>query len=195
MDALRFFHLRYDDIHTITTDRYFKDLSDEQWRQRPHGLNSIAWLLWHLARCEDVGVNRFVVDRPQVLDTGEWAHRMRVLRRDIGTRMTSSEVDELSSQVDIPALLAYWSAVGERTMEVTREIPVTYLDTPVDPEHIRRLVSEEGVAGPYATGLEAMWLSKPNRGWFLAQLALTHHWSHLGDVSIVRGCLGLSLDR
>ena len=46
-------------------------LSDEQIRARPHGLNSIAWLLWHGARVEGVAVNRFVADRPQVLLAGD----------------------------------------------------------------------------------------------------------------------------
>jgi hypothetical protein len=43
-------------------DRY-EDQFDAQWRARPHGLNSIAWLVWHVARCEDGGLNRLVIDR------------------------------------------------------------------------------------------------------------------------------------
>jgi len=35
-------------------------------------VNPIAWLLWHAARVEDVGVNRFITDGRQVLDTGAW---------------------------------------------------------------------------------------------------------------------------
>ena len=54
MDALEFFALRYDNVHTVLTSRLLDGLTDEQLRQRPHGVNSIAWLLWHLARCEDV---------------------------------------------------------------------------------------------------------------------------------------------
>ena len=104
MDALEFFALRYDNVHTVMTSRLLDGLTDEQLRQRPHGVNSIAWLLWHLARCEDVGVNRLVVDRPQLLDDEGWLARLGVPRRDIGTGMTS---DELSARVDLAALRDY----------------------------------------------------------------------------------------
>ena len=34
----------------------FRQLTDDQMRRRPHPhLNSIAWLLWHMARSEDMG--------------------------------------------------------------------------------------------------------------------------------------------
>ena len=44
-------------------DRLFDRLSEEQLRCRPHPvLNSVAWVVWHIARAEDVGVNRFVTN-------------------------------------------------------------------------------------------------------------------------------------
>lgn len=41
-------------------------LPDDQLRLRPQGWNSIAYLLWHMARCEDVAANVVVAQRPQV---------------------------------------------------------------------------------------------------------------------------------
>src|SRR5690349_6343758 len=64
-------------------------LIDEHLRLRPGaGLNSIAWLLWHMARCEDLGMNVLLADRAQVLDDGRWLAALGVSRRDIGTSMT-----------------------------------------------------------------------------------------------------------
>ena len=65
----------------------YEDQTEAHWRARPHGLNSIAWLVWHVARCEDGGLNRLVIDRPQVLDdpTARWMERMRVPLRHHGT--------------------------------------------------------------------------------------------------------------
>lgn len=189
MDAIAFFHLRYDDLHGPVTDQRMRTLAEPAFRLRPHGLNSVAWLLWHVARCEDVGVNRLVVDRPQVLDDGEWPGRMNVHRRDIGTGMTSAEVDELSARVDVAALLGYWDAVGARTDEVVSHLRAEDLSRPIDRARLRRVVAEEGVLGPQALQLEEAWRTKPNRGWFLAQLALTHTWAHIYDIDIVRGFL------
>ena len=44
-------------------DRILGGISDDQMRLRPgKETNSIAWLVWHMARTEDVVVNLVVVD-------------------------------------------------------------------------------------------------------------------------------------
>jgi hypothetical protein len=49
---------------------------------------------------------------------------------------------------------------------------------------------EEGAIGPNAGWLEPYWAAKPNRGWFLADLALTHSWGHCYEAFVTRGLLG-----
>jgi len=61
-------------LHTVEVgggesygDRVFGGLTDDQMRRRPaSGLNSLVWLLWHMARTEDVAVNLVVSDGRQV---------------------------------------------------------------------------------------------------------------------------------
>ena len=142
MDALEFFALRYDTAHTSMTDQLLEGLTDEQLRARPHGVNSIAWLLWHIARCEDVGVNRLVADRPQLIDAEPWLARLNAPRRDIGTGMTSDEVTDLSERVDLAALRAYWDALYRRTLAIVRENPV---------RSSRTTISTCGIAAPFGS--------------------------------------------
>jgi hypothetical protein len=53
-------------------DLVLRDVADEQMRLRPQsGFNSLAWLLWHMTRGEDVGTNVVVAERSQVLDQGD----------------------------------------------------------------------------------------------------------------------------
>ena len=191
MDALAFFALRYGDVHK-EFDGLLDGLTDAQLRQRPHGANSVAWLLWHVARCEDVGVNRFVVDRPQVLDEEGWLARLSVPRRDIGSDMTDVEVGDLNERVDAAALRGYWTAVYRRTLGVVQELRPADLEAPVSSAHVRRVAVEEGAVGPNAGWLEPYWAAKPNRGWFLADLALTHSWGHFYEALVTRGLLGTS---
>ena len=66
--------------------------------------NPIVWLLWHMARSEDVGINLVLTGRPQVLDD-DWCTRMHVEDRDIGTGMTMQEVSLMSEQLDPSAAL------------------------------------------------------------------------------------------
>ena len=86
-------------------------------RGRPvPGVNPIAWLIWHAMRIEDVCVNRFVLDRPQVLDDG-WLARLAVSRHDVGTGMTDAQVDALCEAVDVEQLRGYCRAVTRATLD------------------------------------------------------------------------------
>ncbi len=50
-------------------ERTFTGVTDEQMRVRPReDLNSLAWLLWHIARAEDIMVNTILAGRSQVFD-------------------------------------------------------------------------------------------------------------------------------
>src|SRR5262245_44738817 len=108
MDAAQFFLLRFEPLHGMMTDRLLAELSDDHLRARPHGQNSIAWLLWHVARGEDLGVNAFAHGRPQVFDEGGWAKKIGAGRRDLGTSMTSDEVTAFTASADVGAIRDYW---------------------------------------------------------------------------------------
>ena len=85
MDALDFLRVRYAQFHRPMWDQLTDGLSERELRARPHPrANTIVWLVWHNARIEDLGVNRFVVDGRQVMDRNDWAARMGVTRRDVG---------------------------------------------------------------------------------------------------------------
>ena len=123
MDAIGFFLSRYGDLHAGLVDGLLGKLPEAHLRARPHpGVNTVAWLLWHAARIEDVAVNRFLADRPQVLDDG-WLERLGVARRDVGTGMSDAEVDELSARIDLQALRGYWDAVSARTLALVETLP------------------------------------------------------------------------
>src|SRR5438552_10354111 len=99
-------------------ERAFAGLSDEQMRVRPReDLNSIAWLMWHIARAEDILVGQVVAGGAQLFDEG-WKKRLGVTRPDFGIGMTSPEVSELTRQIDVGALREYRDAVGHRTREI-----------------------------------------------------------------------------
>jgi hypothetical protein len=191
MDALQFFLMRHRQLHGKRAEELLEGMTDEQLRLRPRDdVNSVAWLIWHMARCEDVGLNRLVVDRPQVLDQEDWPTRLGVSLRQYGTGMTDDEVGDFSAQIDLGALLAYWAAVGRRTVEVVESLCPEDLDTVPDTSQVRRVLYDEGVLGPNAAWVEEMYLGQ-TRGYFLAHLGLTHNYAHSGEAFLVRGLLGL----
>ena len=56
-----------------------------RWRA---AFNPPVWLLWHMARIEDVAANLLLTDGTQVLDGDDWPARLGMARRDVGTGMT-----------------------------------------------------------------------------------------------------------
>jgi hypothetical protein len=186
---VQFFLLRYESLHGRNDDELLGGLADDQVRQRPlPGVNSIAWLLWHMTRCEDIGVNRLVADRPQVLLDGDWPARLKVSLTDIGTGMADDEVTNFSARVDLDGLRAYRAAVGRRTLEVVHRLRPEDLDQVLDPAHARRVV-EEGALGANAGWVEDKWRGV-TKGWCLAQLGLTHNFTHFGEAFRMRRLLG-----
>src|SRR2546422_11159550 len=85
-------------------ERAFAGLAEAQMRVRPReDLNSLAWLMWHIARAEDVMVNTVLSGRAQVFDD-TWMKRLGIGRRDFGIGMISPEVTELTRQIGLCAL-------------------------------------------------------------------------------------------
>jgi hypothetical protein len=190
VDATEFFLVRYGQIHRVLSDPAIKQLSEAQLRGRPHpGVNTVAWLLWHMARVEDVGVNRFVVDRPQVLEDG-WLGKLAVGRRDVGTGMTDAEVDDLSARVDLDALRGYWDAVTRRTPEVVASLRGSDLNAVVPKERVERVASDECAVAPGAEWLTEFWAGGRTRAWVLAQTPLLHVYGHYFEACAVAGLWG-----
>jgi hypothetical protein len=172
-----------------TADRLILGLTDEQMRLRPvAGLNSIAWLIWHIARVEDVAINALVAGAPQVLERGGWSARLGLPSATLGTGMDDAEVEQVSRQVSIAALLDYRMAVGRRTREVIAQVQEADLDQPVDPARIAGLVPQGSITAPAAWLVDA-WQGQPLR-FFIAMPATAHSYLHLGEAWCIRTLLG-----
>lgn len=198
MDLLTFFLRQHAAVHAsdvsghvFPSQRIFGELSDDQMRMRPgRGLNSLIWLLWHMARTEDAAVNPVVAGRGQVLDD-EWMRRMNVPWRIIGTGMTDDEVAEITARADIASVRAYRSAVGLRTREVVATLRPDAWDEIVGMEDIKR----GAVTGAFRDWVEGA--KYPWQGWTrgdqLASSALRHNAAHIGEAVTIRSLAGVPL--
>jgi hypothetical protein len=202
MDAVSFFLVQHGSLHSAEVaggrtyaDSVFAGLTDSQMRTRPgKRLNSLVWLLWHMARVEDVVVNLVVADGRQVLDDA-WALRLNVPYRHIGTGMTDQQAIELTAAANIAALRAYRDAVGRRTREVVPALPPAAWEEIVGAADTGRAAAA-GAFGPN-TGWHAdvgytAWQDQ-SRAARLAGAALRHNAMHMGEAITVRGQAGFGL--
>lgn len=170
------------------SDQVIADLTEAQLRRRPaEGLNSIAWLLWHLARCDDVAVRVLLTGHGQVLDEGDWPARLNLTQRDMGTGMDAAGVAAISAAVNIPALLAYRLAVGRRTRAIAPGLRTIDWDTPCDPT---RLLAVGAFPNPAdgAHRVATYWQGKTHR-YVLTSALATHNYQHLGEATCIKSLL------
>ena len=199
MDALELFLIQHASMHSAPVadgpaaleDVALRRLDEPLMRIRPNpGQNSVAWLLWHMARCEDVGVNAILAGAPQVIDQDDWLARLGIPRRDIGTAMLDDEVAGFSERVDIAALRAYRQAVGRRTREVVATLRREKLNTPIDEELLARAFADGALGSERAQWVVPWWQGK-SKAWTLSWLAVGHNYLHLGELQSVRGQAGV----
>lgn len=190
MDAVDFWLLRYETLHGFLVDDLPDTLTEAQLRGRPvPGVNPVAWLLWHAMRIEDVCINRFVIDRPQVLDGG-WLERMTVARRDVGTGMSGAQVDDFSARIELDALRGYCRAVTRATLDAVSTFRGLDLEALVPAERVRHVCAAEGAVDPGASWLTDFWAGGRSRGWVLLQTSLLHVYGHYFEGLTVKGLWG-----
>lgn len=169
-------------------ERTFAGLSDEQMRVRPREeLNSLAWLMWHIARAEDIVVNTILAGGAQVCDEA-WKKRLGVGRPDFGIGMTSPEVTELTKRIDLGALREYRDAVGRRTRDVVSAFKREDWEGPVAADAVQRAAA----AGCFGTRTEQLAQALPGRprAAVLSGIALFHSAGHMGEAATVRAAGG-----
>ncbi|MBI2965212.1 MAG: DinB family protein [Chloroflexi bacterium] len=171
-------------------DTILQDVSEDKIRKVPQaGLNSIAWVLWHIARSEDVGTSLVGGGRPQVWHEGGWAKRLKYERTDFGTGMTVEEVADLSKRIDIPALREYRWAVGRRTREIAQGIKPEQLTEKVDLALVRKALAA-GFYGPKADAAqtEKNWSTR-SKGYALSTYGVSHNIGHWGEITTLKSLL------
>jgi len=196
MDARDLFLHEHTAVHSAAVggnkasaaERAFAGMSDAQMRVRPReDLNSLAWLMWHIARAEDIIVNPVLTGRAQVWDDG-WPARLGITRSDFGMGMTSAEVTELTRSIDLAALAEYRDAVGRRTREVVGGFGDQDWEGQVPAAHLERAAAH-GAFGARTEMLVKGFTGRP-RAMLLTGIALFHPAMHLGEAMTVRSAGG-----
>jgi hypothetical protein len=191
MDISSLFLQRYDALTNFYLAGFWEQVSHDLMRLRPDPrTNSIAWNLWHITRCEDAGLNRFVADRPQVLDEGPWMERMNLPWRHHGTNMTFAEVDELNQRIELSALHEYSLAVQARTRSIMTTLKMPDLDAAMEEGQLRHILVDEGLAHSQPEGFIRNYLGW-TKGKCLLTFGMTHSFQHLGEMEVIASLVGV----
>ncbi len=166
-------------------DEIMDDLSDQTARLVPiNEEHSIAWLLWHIARIEDVTMNLLVAGKSQILHQENWLDRMRISIVNTGNGMETKELVYLSETIDIESLRAYRLSVGRQTRKIVLDLDPDELKEMVDQSRLRRVKAERAVL-ENSTGLIDYW-GRKNIAGLLLMPPTRHCFVHLNEAARVK---------
>ena len=127
-------------------DLLLDGLAEAQYRMIPEREeHSLAWILWHLSRVEDVTMNLLVAGRDQVFEVGGWLEKTNSPIRHTGNGTGEVVTQALSTALDISALRAYRYAVGRATREIIPTLTKDDFSRKVDPQNLQRVIDEGAV--------------------------------------------------
>jgi hypothetical protein len=166
-------------------DELWNGVSDDAARCiPPKGEHSIAWMLWHTARIEDMTLNVLVAGRRQVFDDGDWGKRLNVPIRNTGNDMDAQAIAHLSAEIDVTALKDYRMAVGRRTREIVMLLTPEEIRQKMAPDRLQQLRADGSVLE------SAIWLldywSGLTRAGLLLMPPTRHNFVHLNEAQKVK---------
>jgi hypothetical protein len=161
-------------------DEVLNHLTEDQIRCVPRGgEHSIAWILFHLARCEDITMNMLVAGTSQLFARDGWAKKLKVGVFHSANSMADREVATLSTQIDVDELRAYRQSVGHRTREVVRKLKPEELRKKAEASRLQK-VMEGGAVLPEAIGILTYWGKRTVAG-LLLMPPTRHNFLHLNE--------------
>jgi hypothetical protein len=155
---------------------------------RPKAGHSIAWILWHLARCEDLTMNMLVAGIEQVYERQGWKSRVRAPIDHTGNEIDTEEIMQFSQSVDLDALKAYRIAVAIATQQNVSVVPPEDLGKKVDPQRIVQ-VRRSGAVLAAAQGIVNYWSKRTIAG-LLLMPPTRHCFTHLNEGLRIKKALG-----
>jgi hypothetical protein len=166
-------------------DEVLNGLAEEQFRcTPPGGRHSIAWILFHLARIEDITMNMLVAGRPQLFARERWMKKLRVAVPHSANSMDDTNMAALSARIDLDALQAYRQSVGRGTREIVQRLTPGEWKRKADRSRIER-VKDEGVLLPEAMGILDYWSKRTVAG-LLLMPPTRHNFLHLNEALRVK---------
>jgi len=174
-------------VHSFENE-ILSDLSLKAWRFIPQKDNhSIAWIIWHLARVEDVTMNLLVSGSNQILHAGGWIDQLQIKDIHTGNGMSESDVAALSGNINIKALVEYRLAVGRKARKIATRLNALDYSLRVNHERVRRIWEEDAML-PNATGIVNYWANLTIAGLILMP-STRHCFLHLNEARRIRSKL------
>ena len=150
--------------------------------------NSVAWLMWHTARTEDMALNSLIQGTPQILIDGDWGNKLGIDATHIGTGLGDDEVADFTKELNVEAVDEYWQETAKASYRWLKSISETDLD--FVPDFEERMASSPPVIASGGSELATQFWKGRNTGQLFQGLVIGHGFIHVGQMQEIGGQLG-----
>jgi hypothetical protein len=179
---------QHEDVTARITNQVLGRVPIERRDERPcAGSSSIAWLLWHAVRHQDVAINAVVRGIEEVLQRDGRAARVGAVSFVDGTGLAEADDRDAAAALDGAELADYAAAVWAETAAWLATVTEAELDRVPDAAAGLRRAGVDPEAYPW---LYRMWDGKPV-AFFVTWEAIGHGFNHLGEMVHLRNEMGL----
>ena len=173
---------RYRELHHRALPDFIGSLDKDQLHFSINDANPIIWIYWHMLRTMDVGVSRFVMERPQIYPI--FADAVNFKTNFSGTGMSKEDALRVSKDLDIEGLINYHKGLNERLTLVLEDLDSFNLEEKPPRELIHQVACNEKLIPEGSWHLVNSYYGK-SREWFLLHMCLTHAYMHLGQMAML----------
>jgi hypothetical protein len=169
-------------------DSVIRLVRPERWHEQADGGGTtLAGLLFHVARHQDLAVNGVV--RNHTLLFEEYRDELGLAGQSPTVGLSEAEDRSATDLIEPGALLHYLTAVFDRTQEWLEPLGSLALD--IEPNTEYRLTHKGGLTRDEVPWLYSMWEGKA-LWWFVQWPVLGHGHAHTGEAISIRNRMGLS---
>lgn len=135
-------------------DDLIDDLGNNEYAIMPTVKDeTIAWVIWHIARIEDLTMS-ILVDGEDQLFNDEWKQKLNVHITDTGNALSDDQIINLSKSLVVQEVLHYRNEVGKRTRQIIKKLKPDDMKRKVSPQGLEKILLEGGVTKQE----ESIWL-------------------------------------
>ena len=162
-------------------DELVGDLREDEYAIMPTAKDeTIAWVLWHISRIEDLTMNILVNGEKQIFNE-DWQTRMNSPIRDTGNALSDNQIIQLSKSLRIQELLEYRNEVGRESREIIRTLSPDDIRRKIPTQRLSRILEEGGITNHEdSIWLLDFWAKKDIAG-ILLMPPTRHVMLHLND--------------
>jgi hypothetical protein len=125
-------------------DNLLCDLTKAEYAIMPTSKDeTIAWVLWHIARIEDLTMNVLVAQQEQLFNE-KWHVRLNVPITDTGNALSDDEIMSLSKNLIVEELLCYRNEVAKKTRTIIENLKAEDIKRKVNPADLKKILSIGG---------------------------------------------------